>query len=63
MKEDDDGNALTTVKPDVAAVLQNSSPVSPSDITILIDQNIWKKCLPSLWPLAVSRAKVYANED
>jgi len=31
MKEDDDGNALTTVKPDVAAVLQTTRKIQPGE--------------------------------
>jgi len=31
MKEDDDGNALTAVKPDVAAVLQAKRKILPDE--------------------------------
>ena len=42
MQEDDDGNALTTVKPDVAAYYERNvkfSPVNSLDTSILINQN------------------------
>jgi len=40
MQEDDDGNAFTTVKPDVAAVLRvKFSTVNSLDTSILINQN------------------------
>jgi len=43
MQEDDDGNAPTTVKPDVAAVLRAKREIQPGEFILFLNLRVFIK--------------------